>query len=205
MNITWTSNHYDQKLFTNVFDELKNLRSDALQVEFTGNAFQNIGQSNGGVPPFAFGFIAALIILLIVFRTVAATVLPLASAVAALGAGLGLIGILTHAINVSNITPQLAELMVIGVGVDYALFIVTRHRRNLRRGMSVPDSIVASINTSGRAVLFAGIDRVHRDPRPDRARRQLLQRHGDRRRRGGRPDHGGLADVAAGTVVACSA
>jgi RND superfamily putative drug exporter len=46
--------------------------------------------------------------------------------------------------------------MVLGVGVDYALFIVTRHRRNLRRGMSVPDSIIASINTSGRAVLFAG-------------------------------------------------
>ncbi len=108
------------------------------------------------MPPFAFGFIAALIILLIVFRTVAATALPLASAVAALGAGLGLIGILTHAMNVSNITPQLTELMVLGVGVDYALFIVTRHRRNLRRGMSVPDSIVASINTSGRAVLFAG-------------------------------------------------
>ena len=58
--------------------------------------------------------------------------------------------------NVSNITPQLTELMVLGVGVDYALFIVTRHRRNLRRGMSVPDSIVAAINTSGRAVLFAG-------------------------------------------------
>jgi RND superfamily putative drug exporter len=156
VNITWTSNHYDQKLFTNVFNELKNLRSDALQVEFTGNAFQNIGQSNGGVPPFAFGFIAALIILLIVFRTVAATALPLATAVAALGAGLGLIGVLTHAMNVSNITPQLTELMVLGVGVDYALFIVTRHRRNLRRGMSVPDSIIASINTSGRAVLFAG-------------------------------------------------
>ena len=69
--------------------------------------------------------------------------------------GLGLIGILTHAMNVSNITPQLTELMVLGVGVDYALFIVTRHRRNLRRGVSVSDSIVSSINTSGRAVLFA--------------------------------------------------
>ena len=76
VNITWTSNHYDQKLFTNVFNELKNLRSDTVQVEFTGNAFQNIGQSNGGMPPFAFGFIAALIILLIVFRTRPA--LPLA-------------------------------------------------------------------------------------------------------------------------------
>src|SRR6185437_8886415 len=79
-----------------------------------------------------------------------------ASAVAALTSGLGLIGMLTHAMNVSNVTPQLTELMVIGVGVDYALFIVTRHRRNLIRGMSVVDSIVGAVNTSGRAVLFAG-------------------------------------------------
>ena len=46
--------------------------------------------------------------------------------------------------------------MILGVGVDYALFIVTRHRRNLLRGMSVEDSIVVAVNTSGRAVLFAG-------------------------------------------------
>jgi RND superfamily putative drug exporter len=155
VNIIWQANHYDAKLFTNVFDDLKTLRSDSLQVEFTGKPFQNVGNADG-VPPFAFGFIAALIILLIVFRTLGATALPLASAIAALGAGLGLVGILTHAMNVSNITPQLTELMVLGVGVDYALFVVTRHRRNLRHGMSVDGSIVASINTSGRAVLFAG-------------------------------------------------
>jgi putative drug exporter of the RND superfamily len=154
VDITWTNNHYDLKLFTGVYDDLKTLRSSALQVEFTGNAFQGVGQAQG-VPPFLFGFLAALIILVFVFRTVGATVLPLASAVGALGAGLGLIGILTHAMNVSNITPELTELMVLGVGVDYALFIVTRHRRNLRRGISVRDSIVTSMDTSGRAVLFA--------------------------------------------------
>jgi putative drug exporter of the RND superfamily len=155
VDITWTNNHYDLKLFTGVYNDLKTLRSSALQVEFTGNAFQGVGQAQG-VPPFLFGFLAALIILVFVFRTVAATVLPLASAIGALGAGLGLIGILTHAMNVSNITPELTELMVLGVGVDYALFIVTRHRRNLRRGVSVRDSIVTSMDTSGRAVLFAG-------------------------------------------------
>src|SRR5438552_629361 len=70
--------------------------------------------------------------------------------------GQGVTGMLSHIMSGSNITPPLTELMVLGVGVDYALFIVTRHRRNLRRGMSVRDSIVAAINTSGRAVLFAG-------------------------------------------------
>jgi len=154
VDITWTNNRYDQKLFTGVYSDLKTLRSSTLQVEFTGNAFQGVGQ-NQGVPPFLFGFIAALIILIFVFRTVGATVLPLASAIGALGAGLGLIGILTHSMNVSNITPELTELMVLGVGVDYALFIVTRHRKNLRRGIALNESIVTSMDTSGRAVLFA--------------------------------------------------
>jgi putative drug exporter of the RND superfamily len=156
VSITWENNHYDPSLFKNVYDKLQTLRSSSLQVEFTGNAFSGIGQSGGSGGSVFIGFLAALIILALVFRTVAATVLPLASAVVALVGGLGVIYILSHVINVSNITPYLAELMVIGVGVDYALFIVTRHRRNLRRGMSIPDSIVTAINTSGRAVLFAG-------------------------------------------------
>ncbi|ABW13043.1 MMPL domain protein [Parafrankia sp. EAN1pec] len=156
VTITWENDHYDAELFKNVYDQLKTLRSDSLQVEFTGNAFTGIGQSDGSGSSVFIGFAAALIILALVFRTVAATVLPLASAVAALVSGLGVIYILSHAINVSNITPYLAELMVIGVGVDYALFILTRHRRNLRRGMPVADSIVNALNTSGRAVLFAG-------------------------------------------------
>ncbi|MBL7493668.1 MMPL family transporter [Frankia sp. AgB1.9] len=156
VSITWENDHYDAAQFKGVYDELKTLGSGQLQVEFTGDAFNGIGQSAGSGSSILIGFLAALIILAIVFRTVAATVLPLASAVVALVSGLGAIYILSHAINVSNITPFLAELMVIGVGVDYALFIVTRHRRNLRRGMPVSESIVNAINTSGRAVLFAG-------------------------------------------------
>jgi putative drug exporter of the RND superfamily len=147
---------YDQNAIDHVYDALHKLNSPQLQVEFTGNAFSGQGASQGGIPPEVLGFIAAFVILLLVFRTVGAVALPLASAVAALTSGLGLIGVLSHAMNVSNVTPQLAQLMVIGVGVDYALFIVTRHRRNLLAGMSVPDSIALAINTSGRAVLFAG-------------------------------------------------
>jgi RND superfamily putative drug exporter len=156
VSITWESDHFDPNLFKGVYDSLKSLDSDTLQVEFTGNAFAGIGQQAGSGPSVFIGFLAALIILALVFRTFAATVLPLASALVALVGGLGVIYILSHVINVSNITPYLAELMVIGVGVDYALFIVTRHRRNLRRGMAMNDSIVTAINTSGRAVLFAG-------------------------------------------------
>jgi putative drug exporter of the RND superfamily len=154
--IQWAADRYDPALFQHAYDSVKTLRSPALQVEFTGNAFAQVGQSTGSGSSVLIGFLAALIILALVFRTVAATVLPLACAAVALVTGLGLIFMLSHAINVSNITPYLAELMVIGVGVDYALFIVTRHRRNLRRGMTVADSIVNAISTSGRAVLFAG-------------------------------------------------
>src|SRR5450631_161796 len=92
VNITWTSNHYDLKYFNGVFESLKTLRSSDLQVEFTGNAFQGQGQKTQGVPPFLFGIIAALIILIFVFRTAAATALPLASALGSAFAGLGLIG-----------------------------------------------------------------------------------------------------------------
>jgi RND superfamily putative drug exporter len=156
VNITWQNNHYEPSLFLDTYNSLKKLRSSSLEVEFTGNAFAGIGQSSGSGASVFIGFGAALIILALVFRTLAATVLPLASAAVALVGGLGVIYILSHAINVSNITPYLAELMVIGVGIDYALFIVTRHRRNLRRGMPMSESIVTAMNTSGRAVLFAG-------------------------------------------------
>ena len=106
-DVTWKSANYDQKLFDGVYDQLSKLRSDALQVEFTGDPFQGHDQQDSGVPPALVGFLAALVILALVFRTVGATALPLASAAAALTAGLGLIGMLSHAMSVSNITPSL--------------------------------------------------------------------------------------------------
>lgn len=147
---------FNQNAITGTYDDLKKLSSSTLQVEFTGDAFAGQATSSGGIPPELLGFIAAFIILGLTFRTLGAVALPLASAVVALFSGLGLIAMLSHAMSVSNVTPQLAQLMVIGVGIDYALFIVTRHRRNLLSGMSVEDSIASAVNTSGRAVLFAG-------------------------------------------------
>jgi len=93
---------------------------------------------------------------LVVFRSLGATALPLVSAAAAILSGLPLIGMLSHAMSVASFANQLSLLMILGVGIDYALFIVTRHRRNLLRGMSVEDSILLAVDTSGRAVLFAG-------------------------------------------------
>ncbi len=142
-----------QKTTAQALDQLK---SGPLQIEFTGGAYQQMTAASSGLPPEAIGLFAALIILLVVFRTLGAAVLPLFSAGAAILSGLPLIGILSHAMSVASFASSLALLMILGVGVDYALFIVTRHRRNLQQGMSVEDSILGAVNTSGRAVLLAG-------------------------------------------------
>jgi putative drug exporter of the RND superfamily len=156
VDLNWAETQPTVAQITGVHDALQPLNSAGLQAEFTGNAFQVLGEPSGGIPPEVFGFLAALIILFLVFRTVGATTLPLVSAIAAMGSGLALIGLLSHVMSVATFANQLALLMILGVGVDYALFIVTRHRRNLMRGMAVEDSIVVAVNTSGRAVLFAG-------------------------------------------------
>ncbi|MCW2493422.1 MAG: putative integral rane export protein, partial [Frankiales bacterium] len=140
VEINWTAVNPNIANVQKVHDQLAPVGSDKLQVEFTGTAFEALSQQTGGIPPELIGFIAALFILLIVFRTFGATVLPLASAIAAMGSGLGLIGLLSHVMSVASFANQLALLMILGVGVDYALFIVTRHRRNLLRGMSVEES-----------------------------------------------------------------
>ena len=138
-----------------VYQDMKTLRSDRLQVEFTGDMFDGVDAKSGGVSPQLLGFIAAFVILILVFRTLGATALPLLSAAAALGTGIGALALLTHVMSVADFASQLLDLMVIGVGIDYALFIVTRHRRNLTRGMGVNESIENALNTSGRAVLLA--------------------------------------------------
>ena len=135
---------------------LDDARSPDLQIEFTGSGFAWLGFNAEGFNPMVFGFVAALIILALVFRTVAATALPLLTALAALMTGMALVAYLTHVMAVADFAPALLDLMVIGVGVDYALFMVTRHRRNLLAGMPMADSIALAVNTSGRAVLFAG-------------------------------------------------
>ncbi|HET8929114.1 MAG TPA: MMPL family transporter [Acidimicrobiales bacterium] len=153
--VDWAAENADVSQFTAAYEHLETLRNDHFEVAFTGDVFAGVDQGEGG-SAVLIGFLAAFVILAIVFRTVGATALPLLGAAAALTGGLALIAMLSHAMSVPDVTPQLTQLMVIGVGVDYALFIVTRHRRNLRRGMGVEASIEAAIDTSGRAVLFAG-------------------------------------------------
>ena len=91
------------------------------------------------------------------FASIFAMLLPLGSALASLGTAIGVIGLLSHVLKMPEFSTQLVLLIGLGVGVDYALFIVTRHRQGLIAGQDVESSIVNAVNTSGRAVLFAGI------------------------------------------------
>jgi putative drug exporter of the RND superfamily len=100
--------------------------------------------------------LAAMFILLLTFGSVLAMGLPLMTAVFGIGIGLALVTLSAHFLTVPNFTPQLASMIGIGVGVDYALFIVTRYRQQLSDGMEPEQATVVAITTAGRAVLFAG-------------------------------------------------
>ena len=92
----------------------------------------------------------------IAFGSFLAMLLPLITAGISLGTATSAIGLFSHVFNMASFSSELALLIGLGVGVDYALFIVTRHRSNLKAGMSPHDAAVRALNTSGRAVLFAG-------------------------------------------------
>ncbi|MBF6556868.1 MAG: MMPL family transporter [Acidimicrobiales bacterium] len=130
-------------------------RAPNLQVAVAGQVAESANRvSFGGTLP---GVILAGVVLLLVFGSVFAMALPLVSALASLGTAIGLIGLLSHGVKMPQFSPTLVLLIGLGVGVDYALFIVTRHRQGLIAGSDVESSIVNAVNTSGRAVLFAGI------------------------------------------------
>ncbi len=130
-------------------------RAPGVQVDIGGPAVENALRPSVGISA-AVGVIAAAIVLLISFGSLLAMLLPLAIAIAALASGLMTTGLLSHAVTIPSAAPTLGILIGLGVGIDYALFIVTRHRNNLKAGMSPAEAAVRALNTSGRAVLFAG-------------------------------------------------
>jgi RND superfamily putative drug exporter len=130
-------------------------RGDGLKVELGGAGIQQANQQAGG-PSEGIGFIAAAIVLAIAFGSLWATVLPLFTAVLALGCGISLIGLLAHVIKIATFSPLLATLIGLGVGIDYSLFVVTRHRNAIKAGRDPAAACERALNTSGRAVLFAG-------------------------------------------------
>ncbi|HMJ37015.1 MAG TPA: MMPL family transporter [Baekduia sp.] len=128
---------------------------DQLQVELGGQAIEQARQQGGG--GLLIGIAFALIVLFIVFGSFLAALLPMIGAIVSLGVGVAVIGLLSHAITMASFSQELSLLIGLGVGVDYALFIVTRYRQEVLRGVQPEDAAVNALDTSGRAVLFAGI------------------------------------------------
>jgi RND superfamily putative drug exporter len=107
-------------------------------------------------PATGVGVVAAMIILLITFGSFIAAGLPLFTAGVGLLIGIALVGLATHITSMSNVTPDLALMIGLGVGVDYALFIVTRFREAYQRVGDVETAVNEAMDTSGRAILLAG-------------------------------------------------
>jgi len=126
-----------------------------LQVAAGGQVIENAEGFSVG-PATEVGVLAALIILLLTFGSLAAAGMPLITAGLGLITGVALIGLATHVTNLSNISPELALMIGLGVGIDYSLFIVTRFRENYLEFGDVEQSVVEAMDTSGRAILLAG-------------------------------------------------
>ncbi len=140
----------------NIVDIATSARTDALQVELGGNAIQVSNQASLSFTEFV-GVVAAGIVLFIAFGSLLSMALPLITALISLVGASFAIDLLSHATTIPQLAPTFAALIGLGVGVDYALFVVTRHRNGLKAGLNPEESVVRALNTSGRAVIFAGL------------------------------------------------
>ncbi|MCH8850702.1 MAG: MMPL family transporter [Chloroflexi bacterium] len=140
-------------------DALLDLRGEHstpdLQVE-AGGSVPRAGERGGLGRTELIGLGAAVVILMIAFGSVVAMGLPILVALLALVAGFFLAGIGASYLNIPSMTPQFAGMIGIGVGIDYALLIITRFREGLARGLNTEDAIVRAEATAGRSVVFAG-------------------------------------------------
>src|SRR4029077_11813959 len=126
---------------------------EGVRIALGGRMFQEPG---GLGPAELIGILAAIVILLVAFGSLLAMGLPILSALFGIGIGLGLVQLLSHTIATPDFATQLASMIGIGVGIDYALFIVTRYRQGLDEGLRPEHAVVRAIDTAGRAVVFAG-------------------------------------------------
>ncbi|MEN8040094.1 MAG: MMPL family transporter [Actinomycetota bacterium] len=126
---------------------------DGLQIELGGDMFRDREPPSSEMLGLAF----AIFILIVSFGSVLAMGLPIATALAGVGTGVLTTALLSNLIEMPDFAATIGIMIGLGVGIDYALFIVTRYQEHLKTGESVGDSVAASLDTAGRAVLFAGV------------------------------------------------
>ena len=138
-----------------VVQAAEKLRSSGVDVEVGGQAFTEQPAASGGTE--VVGILAALLILLLVFRSFGAALLPIVTGVMGVVTSLLVVALASHVKDLAATSLTMGALIGLGVGIDYALFIVNRYRKAVLAGSSVQDAIAIALGTSGRAVVFAGI------------------------------------------------
>lgn len=141
---------------TNLKDAVADLRDESsLTLETGGDLFFAFEEAPTGLGEVA-GIVVAMIVLLIAFGSFVAMGLPIGMALFGLVVGFTSMKLVTYLVDIPAWAPELAAMVGLGVGIDYALFLVTRHRENLAAGMAVTESAGRAMATAGQAVIFAG-------------------------------------------------
>jgi RND superfamily putative drug exporter len=156
-NYKESTNDIDPNDLEKVQDAAFTARGAGVEVEHGGPGAEVVRFENSNGPSEGVGILAAAIVLLITFGSLVAAGLPLIATLLALGSALGLITLISHLVDTPDFASQLASLIGLGVGIDYALFVVTRYRAEVRAGSDRDEAIEKAINTSGRTVMFAAI------------------------------------------------
>jgi RND superfamily putative drug exporter len=149
----------DSDEYTELGEEIRGLADEADVDMPTGSRVELGGDIFAEPPVFSsegLGFLAAMVILLIAFGSVLAMGLPIITAVFGIVTGISIVGLAVHLMDMPSFTGSSVAMIGIGVGIDYALFIVTRYREGLQNGLGPERATVRAIDTAGRAVLFAG-------------------------------------------------
>ncbi len=158
VNLDEQANTVPASAITTLVSIARSADSSLLNVQLGGAAIETVVTPSDDYTSVLVGIVLALIVLFFAFRrSVYGAVLPLISALVAIGVGTSIVNILTHTISIANWVPLVAVIVALGVGVDYALFVVSRHRNGLLAGQAPEDAAVTALNTSGRAVLLAGL------------------------------------------------
>ncbi len=130
-------------------------KSSALRLEMGGDLYWTFEQSQPAVGELI-GLLVAALILFVAFGSLIATALPLGTAVLGLAVGVSSMSLIANVIDIPSWAPVLGAMVGLGVGIDYALFIVTRHRDYLARGLPVAESVGSALATAGKPVVVAG-------------------------------------------------
>ena len=135
-------------------DEIRELvpEVDGLRIELGGFLFAEFEQPSAEL----FGLAFAVVILIVAFGSVLAMGLPVGVALFGIGLGGAFVILASHLLEVPDFAPFIGVMIGLGVGIDYALLIVTRHREQLHAGHTVRESVAIAMNTAGRSVVFAG-------------------------------------------------